>query len=154
MQADLFSVSQLVPSSVLSLSFPAVSEMKCSFTLGSHPEVLLQGSKNWFYLTNSASPFSRLVLDTCRCNQSNLGVQSECRKTLVVKPNIVVYRCNTNVLTFSNVKSFPNWRARKSRQVSLMSGNCLNVPLPLKCRILWFKQSRFKDEPQGLQVGQ
>lgn len=82
MQADLFSVSQQVPSSSLSLSFSAMSEIKCSFTLGSHAKVLLQGSKDWFYLTTSASPFSRLILGTCRCNQSNLGVQSDAGKHL------------------------------------------------------------------------
>lgn len=82
MQADLFSVSQLAPSSFLSLSFSAKSEIKCGFTLGSHAEVLLQGSKDWFYLTTSASPFSRLVLGTCRCNQSNMGVQSDAGKCL------------------------------------------------------------------------
>lgn len=82
MQADLFSVSQLVPSSFLSLSFSAMSEIKCGFTLGSHAEVLLQGSKDRFYLTTSASRYSRLILVTCRCNQSSLGVQSDAGKHL------------------------------------------------------------------------
>lgn len=87
-RADPFSVSQLAPSSSLSLSFPAMSAIKCDSSLLPHTKVPLQGGWHWLWLAAHL-------------------------KALALKGNTVVYGCRIIVFTFSDGKLFPNRAAIK-----------------------------------------
>lgn len=82
-QADLFSVSQMVLSSLLSLSFLTMSEMKCGFTPRSHAKVLLQGEQQGLFFSHKFLPESSwahadVTRIACECKVKS---ENTCRQT-------------------------------------------------------------------------